>query len=305
MSDSNDKIFNKVKFENTFKIGDDFISMLMSYAIPKAVQDLDSYWRSDGAEKVITDETFGFIWENYPETRGELLDVAYSICSTSTRIKSVTKEFGKTFIADLYQHIEYNEDIEDNRLRIRLLPIVNPNFDYLSHLCKFALDAEKENLYNLWRSAGLGSSKDSSFYDYLWSKVKREKGSVDVKLSILEAAFENDAVSDTLLKKIAKSSPKNIKRLATDRFSRKIQTKRRDVKRYKRSEDLEMAAFMQKKVDTLEKKIMLFVDCIDREVVSNLFDCLSKDNLPWLMPAASHHHWLANRLQSKLDSDTE
>jgi hypothetical protein len=305
MSDSNDKIFNKVKFENTFKIGDDFISMLMSYAIPKAVQDLDSYWRSDGAEKVITDETFGFIWENYPETRGELLDVAYSICSTSTRIKSVTKEFGKTFIADLYQHIEYNEDIEDNRLRIRLLPIVNPNFDYLSHLCKFALDAEKENLYNLWRSAGLESSKDSSFYDYLWSKVKREKGSVDVKLSILTAAFENDAVSDALLKKISKSSPKNIKRLATDKFSRKIQTRRRDVKRYKRSEDLEMAAFMQKRVDTLEKKIMLFVDCIDREVVSNLFDCLSKDNLPWLMPAASHHYWLAERLQSKLDSNTE
>jgi len=47
----------------------------------------------------------------------------------------------------------------------------------------------------------------------------------------------------------------------------------------------------------------LFVDCIDRRVVSNLLDCLSKDNLPWLMPSASQHHYLSNRLQQMIDKE--
>jgi len=299
------KVFEKVEFNDTFEVGNDFISVIMSYAIPKAVQDIDSYWRTEGAEKVITDETFGFIWTNYADTREELLDVAHSVCSSNTRIKSLTKDFCKSFLSDLYALIEENEDLGLNGLRIRLLPVVDPNFDYLSRMCKFALDAEKKQLYDLWSCAGMSASKDSAFFDYLWSKVKRQKGSVNVKLRILEAAFENDAISDVLLKKIAKSSPKNIKRTATHNLSRKIQNRKRDVKRYKRSDDLKMAAFMQEKVDTLERKVMLFVDCIDRDVVSNLFDCLSKDNLPWLMPAASHHYWLAQRLQSRLDSNTE
>ena len=54
---------------------------------------------------------------------------------------------------------------------------------------------------------------------------------------------------------------------------------------------------MQKKVDEIEAKIMLFVDCTDNEVVSNLLECLSKGNLPWLMPAASKHYYLSRRLE--------
>ena len=48
---------------------------------------------------------------------------------------------------------------------------------------------------------------------------------------------------------------------------------------------------------------MLFVDCTDREVVSNLLDCVSKDNLPWLMPSASKHYYLARRLQQMVESE--
>jgi len=301
-----EKIFDKVVIDNKFDVSDDFMKEVMSYAIPHAVDALESYWRSSDAEKIVSDSTFGFIWKNYKETRGDLLNVAFTVCTSHTRIKSLTEEFCKEFLVNLYALIEDNEDKEDVSLRIRLLPIADPKFDYLSQLCKFALDSEKIDLYTRWRKAGLCSSGDSAFYDYLWSKVKRQKGSVDIKINILEHAFDNNALSDSLLKKIAKSSPKNVKRLVTDKISRKINDKRHRVRRHERDtsdDSLAMAAFLKKEVDALEKKIMLFVDCTDREVVSNLMDCLSRDNLPWLMPSASKHHYLSRRLQQMVDSE--
>ena len=302
------KVFKQVTFDSKFDVDDDFITIVMNYAIPNAINDIDSYWKSKDAEKIISDSTFGFIWKDYPDTREELLNIAERVCSSTTRIESLTKDFCLKFVTNMYSLIEVNEDEDDNRLRVRLLPQVDRSFDYLSEMCKFALEEDKNKLYMIWYHAGMSNAKDSAFYDYAWSKVKREKGAVDTKLHILECAFDNNAISDNLLKKIAKSSPKNIKRSITSKFSREISDKKYRVKRHERDttkESTALAAFVQKEVDALERKVMLFVDCIDRDVVSNLFDCLSKDNLPWLMPSASHHHWLANRLQSKLDSDTE
>ncbi|MAG25754.1 hypothetical protein CMI47_09270 [Candidatus Pacearchaeota archaeon] len=301
-----EKIFEKVTFNSDFDLGHDFISTVLRYALPHAVSDLGCYWRNSDAEKIINNDTFGFIWDNYPDTRGELLTVICNISSSSTRIESLTKEFSVNAAKHIFDAIEDNEEIEDNDLKIRLLPIVDPSFDYLTKLCEFALDSEKKNLYERWRNAGLNSSMDSAFYDYLWSKVKRQKGSVQIKLNILDHAFGNESVSDSLLKKIAKSSPKNVKRLTTDRLSRQIADQKYQIERLERKntqDSLETAAYYQKKVDETERKIILFVDCTDREVVSNLLDCLSKDNLPWLMPSASKHYYLANRLQRMIDSD--
>jgi len=299
------KVFKQVTFDSKFDVNDDFITTVMNYAIPNAINDIDSYWKSKDAEKIITNATFGFIWKNYPDTRDELLNIAERVCNSTTRIESLTQDFCLKFVTDMYSLIKVNEDEEDNRLRIRLLPQVDKSFDYLSEMCKFALEEDKHKLYMIWHHAGMCSSTDSAFYDYVWSKVKREKGAVNTKLHILESAFDNSALSDNLLKKIAKSSPKNIKRSITNKFSREISDKKYRVKRLERDtkrESVALAAFVQKEVDALERKVMLFVDCTDREVVSNLLDCLSKDNLPWLMPSASGHYYLANRLQSMVDS---
>jgi len=300
------KVFDKVDFDDKFDLGDGFLKEVMSYAIPHAVEDMDSYWRSSPAEKIITDATFGFIWKNYPDTREELLNVSHNVCRGNNRVKSLTKDFCKSFLSKMYELIEDNEDDEDVRLRIRLLPVVKSDFDYLSQMCKFSLDEEKLRLYQLWHNAGLTHSKDEAFFDYLWSKVKRAKGSVDIKIRILDCAFDNNAISLSLLKKIAKSSPKNIKRTATSKLSADIREEKNRIRRHERDnteESLKAMACCQKIVDELESKIMMFVDCIDREVVSNLLDCLSRDNLPWLMPAASKHYYLSQRLQRMIDED--
>lgn len=298
-----DKIFEKVTFDDSFEINDDFIKTAIGYAITNAVENIGNYWSSDGAEKIISDSTFAFIWKDFPDTRGDLLELAQGICYNNSRVKSITKEYCKRFVANVYALVEDNEDIEDNRLRIKLARIVDTDFDYLTQMCRFSLDEEKQDLYQIWREAGLCSSKDSEFYDYLWSKVKREKGSVEIKLNILRHGFENGAISDVLLKKIAKSSPKNVKRTVTEKLAREINNIKYKINRHKRDNEHEAAAFIQKEVDALESKIMLFVDCTDRRVVSNLLDCLSKDNLPWLMPSASQHYYLANRLQQMIDKE--
>ena len=42
-------------------------------------------------------------------------------------------------------------------------------------------------------------------------------------------------------------------------------------------------------------------DLFDYKVVESLIDCLSRDNLPWLLPSASGHHWLGQRLNRLID----
>jgi len=301
-----EKILKKVAFNNKFDLADDFISTVLKFAIPHAVSDIDCYWRTSDAEKIISDVTFGYIWDNYPDTRNELLNVVHNVASKHTRIKSLSKDFCTDVVKRVYSNIEDNESLEDNRLKVRLLPVVDPLYDYLDKMCKFALDSEKENLFTIWRQAGLSSSTDEAFFDYLWSKVKREKGSVNIKINILDNAFDNEAVSDSLLKKIAKSSPKNIKRLATSKLSGYIADQKHRIRKFERDntkESLATAAFLQEKVAKVERKAMLFVDCTDREVVSNLLDCLSKDNLPWLMPSASKHYYLSRRLQDMIEAE--
>ncbi len=299
-------IFDKVEFNNTFDLNNDFYSDLLAYAIPQAVSDLGSYWRTEPAEKIITENTFQYIWKNYPDVRKDLLSISINVASGGSRVKSLSKEYCLGFVENLYSLIDQDsDDIETNKLMVRLLPTVDKDFSYLDRLCKYSLNEDNIELYSLWKRAGLSSSSDSAFYDYLWGKVKREKGSVDRKQAILNAAFENNAVSDALLKKIAKSSPKSIKRIATRELSNKVNNSKHILERNKRRGDEHLVDIFTKDVANLEEKIMLFVDCIDSEVVSNLFDCLSKDNLPWLMPAASHHYWLSKRLQAKLDAPDE
>ena len=40
-----EKVFDKVVIDNKFDVSDDFIKEVMSYAIPHAVEALESYWR--------------------------------------------------------------------------------------------------------------------------------------------------------------------------------------------------------------------------------------------------------------------
>ena len=88
-------------------------------------------------------------------------------------------------------------------------------------------------------------------------------------------------------------------------LSQKISDKKYRIARWEKnpSAHSEIIPFAKKEVAKYEAAAMLFVDCDDREVVSNLLDCLSRDNLPWLMPSASKHPYLASRLDRLTSED--
>jgi hypothetical protein len=145
-------------------------------------------------------------------------------------------------------------------------------------------------------------------YDYLWSQVKREKGAVDQKERIVKAAMSKGALSDSLIAKIAKSSPKRIKRTVVAGINSEMTMQNRRLRKAEASPSDTTPAYIdsiKQRVAKLESRAMLFVGCDDYSVVESLIDCLSRDNLPWLMPAASGHYYLIQRLNRLIDDESK
>lgn len=290
-------------FSDSVIAGDTFVMDMFRFATKEAISAFQSYWHSEDAQKIVKEDTFGFIWNEFPDQRQNLLNLAINKAtdSGSSRIKSLSKEFCSAFVRDVYEDIPTDYQADTNALRARLACVLEPNFDYLSELTKFSLTEEYEDLYSTWERAALSCSRDPNVYDFLWSKVKREAGATDRKQNILKRAICNDALSDDLIKRISKSSPKRLKREVVRGLAEDIGNHNRRLRRYELNGETHMVLHSKEKLDTLESRAMLFVGCDDYQVVESLIDCLSRDNLPWLMPSASGHYWLSRRLSGLLD----
>ena len=290
-------------------LGDAYFSSVFNFAVSNAVSSFGSYWASQDAQKIIKEDTFNYIWNSFPDQRGDLLNIAIGTSQGSyNRVQSISRSFCEAFLQNLYSNIPANDNYDSNHLRTRLVPIVDPKFDYLSELHKYSLSEEDERVYSLWERVATQSSKDENLFDYLWSRVKREKGATDHKERIVKAAMGNSALSDTLIKKIAKSSPKRIKRAVVSILRDEIETQNRILRRAEASPEtaeVEHIAEAKEKLDKLEARAMLFVGCTDYNVVESLIDCLSRDNLPWLMPSDSPHHWLCRKLSRLIENEEE
>ena len=290
----------------------DYIYNAFSYAVKSAMSDLTSYWSTSDAQKVITEETFEYIWDNFLEHRGTMIDMALSKASESghyTRVNSVSKEFCENFLEDLYDSFPIDDNLENNKLRSRLASVVDVEFDYLSELHKLSLTEDSRDVYNVWKASAMRSSKNEELFDYLWGKVKRERGATDQKQEILRAALDRGSLSDWLIKKIAKSSPKRLKRVVVSDIGDKIRQNNRALRSYETRNSETPSPEIQDRIDelkeilvTLENRAMLFVGCDDYSVVESLIDCLSRDNLPWLMPSAANHYWLSTRISRIIES---
>lgn len=262
------------------------------------------YWEQDFYGSVIKEETFGFIWESYPLQREALLNVCVKAQSSETyyhrRDKKLTisEDFSKSIIERVYNRIVNDESYSDDThlsSRLKFINYVEPDFDYLKKVSGYylteKLSEEAEKTASSWMKAGLKHSSDELFFDYAYDRIKRAPGSAKRKLEVVSCAMSKDALSDSLLRKIAKSSPKSIKRSVVSELASSIRSERYS------DEESEKAANM-------EKNIMLFVANDDRQILGELIDCLSTDNLPWLMPYVSSYPYLARRLQYRLESAT-
>ena len=293
-------------FEDGF-LADEYLSSVFKYAVSNAVQAFNSYWSSQEAQSIIKDDTFNYIWNSFPDQRGDLLDIAIAAknrANYSHRIKSLSESFCESFLTKLYADAPVDDKEESNRLRVKLVPVVDKDFDYLSELHKFALIEEDRSLYHMWERISMQSSKDEELYNYLWSQVKREKGAVDKKERIISAAMSNDSLSNSLVAKIVKSSPKRLKRTIVEGLKEDKERADRRLRSLENQEceaDSDQIESAKERVAKIESRAMLFVGCNDYKVVESLIDCLSRDNLPWLLPSASGHHWLGQRLNRLID----
>tara|TARA_A200000159_G_C7338331_1_gene346020 strand:- start:7473 stop:8414 length:942 start_codon:yes stop_codon:yes gene_type:complete len=286
-----------------------YLREVFNYAVRNAVSSLDSYWSSEDAQKIINEYTFPYIWNNFKDIRTSLLSVLIKKATDGgyhSRVKSISEDFAKEFLENLYNEIPVDFDLSNNRLRISVIPSLFEGYDYMRELNRTSLLEDNKEIFGAWKRVAMERSNDSNVYDFLWSKIKRAKGATDLKKQLLDAAINKDALSASLIKKIAKSSPKSLKRVVVSGISRKVYEQRRLIRRMSEN-TLEYTAdevlALQKNVATQEELAMLFVGCDDYSVVESLMDCLSRDNLPWLMPAASGHYWLSQRLSRTLEEN--
>lgn len=278
-------------------------SDVLSYAVEKAIESL-SYYGDDGG-RIISNNTIGFLWKSCSDTRDRLLDLIVSKASDSyyNSRGALTTDYCRLLVESLYLHLSEQEEISDDgfEAKMGLVAIADPEYDYLAALS----DAElRQNGFvaTLIKRTGLTNSRDSNFFDYCFGKVKREAGAVDVKNQILTSAMANDALSDNLIKAIAKSSPISVKRHVASHLCQVIQShKRKALQRgFVDSEKKDN----ENKLAQAESLIMLFASTADYEVINNLADCISKDNLPWIMPSVSslNHYWLTKKVQQALEA---
>ena len=287
----------------------EYLMGVFSYAIKNAISEMGSYWSSSEAQKIVKEDTFNYIWNSFPDQRNSLLGLAINKVAGggySGRINSLSKDFCKDFLEELYLSVPKDDKVDTNGIRVRLAPILDEDFDYLSELNKFALIEDDKEVYHMWERVSLSRSKDENLFDYLWSKVKREKGATDKKESIVNCAIEQGALSDNLISRIAKSSPKRLKRAVVAGINEDmsgLNRRLRSAENYHDSSTPEEIAEIKEKLAKLESRAMLFVGCTDYTVVESLIDCLSRDNLPWLMPSVSEHYWLGQRLSRLIESE--
>jgi len=172
--------------------------------------------------------------------------------------------------------------------------------DYLNEAVRARIAGE-DRVYELWIRMGLHHSLEPEFFEYYWSTIKREKGSVDKKLALLGSMFSNEVFSTKILQECAKRGTKRIKRTAVDSITDIVLSRRRSADR--QSVDSPLREMYLDKMGEAEEVLLLFADSSDYTVVRYMSESLSSKNLPWIMPSAAQWPHLMSDIQRRIDRD--
>tara|TARA_R110002020_G_scaffold50716_7_gene143240 strand:+ start:26212 stop:27147 length:936 start_codon:yes stop_codon:yes gene_type:complete len=266
------------------------------------------YWDLERAmdsflKKMSLDE-FKFLWnEKSGKTKVLLLEkfLDQSIDWRTPEDEQATFNSNRTYVANtILDEIPVDFLIENNRSRLYLFKYSDREQDFLGEAVKARIAGEEE-VYNFWIAKGKSLSKDPAFFEYSWSTIKRGKGSVDLKLELLRYMFSNDVFSNRILGECAKRGTKRVKRVAVDSISDIVHAKRRSVERLSSDSTDTIRSHYLKQVQQAEDVLLLFADSSDYTVVNIMANCLSADNLPWIMPSAANWPHLMRDVQRRID----
>jgi hypothetical protein len=298
MEKSRLEILNSISLSTDWVPDEEFYKRAVVSAVSA---ETDSYYTT--RPKFITGPSIRYLWESMPSRRDRLLNTI--TCADHKEFSGYTAEMRCSIIDDIYNAIQVDMEIESNRLRAELSTHII-DFDYLSEITKHGLTGDDSRSYRIWESVGSATSKDPNFFNYLWNRVAREKGAVSVRNAIISNAFNKSAISDEILTHVAKRGTKTMKRTLVSAFSSEVSRLRKPYGYWKKESDLEdfeilVIRLNEKRIAKIEQRLMLFADTDDRHVVQDLMGIFSKNNLPWLIPAASKHEYLSRKLNKLIE----
>jgi len=277
----------------------------LEYAVDAAITAVSHYWSGEASKKIINDNTFGYIWNTFPLYRERLVSIALNAAhGVSYRDYALSPSFAKDWISKEYEILSNKEKLTAIELDayLNMQPIADISYSYLDGLMSANIECDEEKCEIIKRH-GLEKSRDPEFYDFLFESVPRKVGGTDVKYNILEKAYNNNSLSEKLIKKIAKSSPISLKRKIAQLLSGDILIKKGEIYR-NRHATLEEKEARQKNIDHSESLLMLFADVADYYVISSIIEIISKDNIPWIMPSVSkiNRSYLTKRVERLIES---
>lgn len=166
----------------------------------------------NGKDKILIESVseFEYLWNHYPP----LLELKQSfIHPFDNRTKEISKIKYSRVVKDscaeiLISHFLDSEEKIDVEVEIILKEYFSQNIDFLKEIKKLKRIKAKSEVVEKWIQYGLYYSKDTKFYKYCITNIKKKSGYLDEKYNVSKMAVINESLSQELNKIIAKSITK-------------------------------------------------------------------------------------------------
>jgi hypothetical protein len=247
----------------------------------------------------LNEKNFDGMWNDHPELRTDLISILISCYLQNIPMTPLTADFAYKKLIFFDSSFKGKDDEYSDLMRRRIVPVIYPNFDYKSEIIQMMGSDSRKQSVAPWIELASNVSKDQDLFEFLLSTVKREEGSTELKINIINKAFANGIVCENAIKKIANSAPISLKRNVVDGLANMMRTYVSQI-RY-RTFTFGSENILEEKITKIENLAMLFAGLDDPNILRVLGSFLSIKNLPWILPAAAKHPWIANDIQRRID----
>jgi len=289
------------------KLTEENKSTLITFAIKHIVETVaSSYWYSINDSNhgwILNEGNFDGIWNENKDCRENLVKILINCYKYKDSYANKSTVFSDKFVSKKLKAIESllvdKEDVASDGIRRNIVPILYPDFDYKTEIIRLGANEKSQIVVNNWIELASSYSNDQDLFEFLLSRIKREPGSTELKVRILNSAFRNHVICETAIKNIAASAPISLRRSVVSGLSAMMNSLRQQrLYSAKTDKDLKVIA---EKLDKIEPLAMLFAALNDRAILRELGYSLSIKNLPWILPAASQHEWIVRDIQNRID----
>jgi len=290
------------------KISEDHKNELINLAIKNIFNFMSNSWFNCSKDSKYTwlfnEKNIEAIWNDLPQQREELIRILINcISSHSYDISPLFSiEFSTQKLIQIESILLNLEDTDSDRMRRIIVPVIYSNFDYKKEILRLVELNRPQSIINCWIDLGSLNSKDEELFEFLLSNVKKSEGATELKINILNKAFDNEVICESYIKKIAASAPISLRRSVVSGITKVMQGMQSQYKYLPLGKEKDLIK-IKEKLEKLENLAMLFACLNDRHILRELSLSLSVKNLPWILPAAANHPWIVKDIQRRLDRE--